>query len=45
LEINYEQTISVANFFEGYHEKKKELSTNMENWERLVDEIENLNQH
>ena len=45
LEINYEQTISVANFFEGYHEKKKELSRNMENWERLVDEIENLNQH
>jgi ATP-binding cassette subfamily F protein 3 len=45
LEINYEQTISVANFFEGYHEKKKELSRNMENWERLVDEIEKLNQH
>ena len=45
LEINYEQTISEANFFESYHEKKKELSRNMGNWERLVEEIENLNQH
>ena len=26
LEINYEQTISDENFFESYHEKKKELS-------------------
>jgi ATP-binding cassette subfamily F protein 3 len=42
LEINYEQTISEANFFESYHEKKKELSRNIENWERLAEEIENL---
>ena len=42
LEINYEQTISEVNFFESYHEKKKELSKNIENWERLVEEIENL---
>ena len=42
LEINYEQTISKVNFFESYHEKKKELSKNIENWERLVEEIENL---
>ena len=45
LEINYEQTISEANFFESYHEKKKELSRNIENWERLVEEIENLKQY
>ena len=42
LEINYEQTISEANFFESYHEKKKELSRNIENWEQLAEEIENL---
>ena len=45
LEINYEQTISEVNFFESYHEKKKELSKNIENWERLVEEIENLKQY
>ena len=45
LEINYEQTISEANFFESYHEKKKELSMNIENWERLLEEIENLKQN
>ena len=45
LEINYEQTISEANFFESYHEKKRELSKNIENWERLVEEIENLKQY
>ena len=45
LEINYEQTISDENFFESYHEKKKELSNYIENWERLVEEIENLNQY
>ena len=45
LEINYEQTISDENFFESYHEKKKELSNYIKNWERLVEEIENLNQH
>ena len=44
LEINYEQTISDKNFFESYHEKKKELSNYIKNWERLVEEIENLNQ-
>ena len=45
LEINYEQTISDKNFFESYHEKKKELSNYIKNWERLVEEIENLNQY
>ena len=45
LEINYEQTISDENFFESYHEKKKELSNYIKNWERLVEEIENLNQY
>tara|TARA_B100000945_G_scaffold321490_1_gene336393 strand:- start:47 stop:1954 length:1908 start_codon:yes stop_codon:yes gene_type:complete len=43
LEFNYEQTISVKNFFEDYNEKKKELSNYIENWENLVEEIENLN--
>lgn len=45
LEINYEQTISDKNFFESYQEKKKELSNYIKNWERLVEEIENLNQY
>ena len=45
LEINYEKTISEVNFFESYHEKKSELSKNIENWERLVEEIENLKQY
>ena len=45
LEINYEKTISEVNFFESYHEKKRELSKNIENWERLVEEIENLKQY
>ena len=44
LELNYEQTISVKkNFFEDYQKKKKELSNYIENWENLVEEIENLN--
>jgi ATP-binding cassette subfamily F protein 3 len=45
LKINYEKTISEVNFFESYHEKKRELSKNMGNWERLVEEIENLKQY
>ena len=32
-------------YFESYHEKKKELSNYIKNWERLVEEIENLNQY
>ena len=33
LEINYDKTISDKNFFEGYHQKKKELENLMKTWE------------
>ena len=35
LEINYDKTISEKNFFEGYHQKKKELENLMKIWEEL----------
>jgi len=35
LEINYEQTIAQTNFFEFYHQKKKELEVLMQEWENL----------
>ena len=42
LEINYDQTISIPNFFDHYQEKKKRLSQHMENWEELVAAIESI---
>ena len=44
LEINYDQTISIPDFFDHYQEKKKRLSQHMENWEELVAAIESLGQ-
>ena len=44
LEINYDQTISTPNFFDSYHEKKKQLSQLMEQWEELVAQVEEINQ-
>ncbi|MGB2252434.1 MAG: ABC-F family ATP-binding cassette domain-containing protein [Flavobacteriaceae bacterium] len=42
LEINYDQTISIPDFFDHYQEKKKRLSQHMENWEELVAAIESI---
>ena len=42
LEINYDQTISIPNFFDHYQEKKKRLSQHMENWVELVAAIESI---
>ena len=42
LEINYDQTISIPDFFDHYQEKKQRLSQNMENWEELVAKIESI---
>ena len=42
LEINYDKTISIPNFFDHYQEKKKRLSQHMENWEELVAAIESI---
>lgn len=44
LEINYDQTISIPNFFDHYQEKKKRLTQHMEKWEEIVASLENLNQ-
>ena len=42
LEINYDQTISIPDFFDQYQEKKKRLSQHMENWYKLVADIESI---
>ncbi len=42
LEINYDQTISIPDFFDHYQEKKKRLSQHMENWDELVAAIESI---
>ncbi len=42
LEINYGQTISIPDFFDQYQEKKKRLSQHMENWDKLVADIESI---
>lgn len=39
LEINYEATIALPNFFEGYNQKKKDLAKAMEKWEEIVEEL------
>lgn len=43
LEINYEATVSVTNFFDKYQAKKTELEGLMEQWETLTEIIENQN--
>ena len=42
LEINYDQTISIPDFFDQYQEKKKRLSQHMENWDKLLADIESI---
>ena len=39
LEVNYEATIALPNFFEGYNQKKKDLTKAMEQWEKIVEEL------
>ena len=45
LEINYDQTISIPDFFDKYQEKKKRLSQHMENWDKLVADIESISKN
>ena len=45
LEINYDQTISIPDFFDQYQEKKKRLSQHMENWDKLVADIESISKN
>ncbi len=40
LAINYDQTIAQPNFFDKYQAKKDELTSLMENWEALQEEID-----
>ena len=42
LEINYEETIAPADFFENYHSQKKELQDNIDNWELEQKKLEKL---
>ena len=42
LELNYDATISAPNFFDQYQEKKKRLSLSMQEWEKIVADLENL---
>ena len=42
LELNYDATISTPNFFDQYQEKKKRLSLSMQEWEKIVADLENL---
>ena len=42
LEINYDKTISIPDFFDHYHHKKKQLSQHMEKWEEMVAELESI---
>ena len=39
LEVNYEATIALPNFFEGYNQKKNDLAKAMEQWEKIVEEL------
>ncbi|MBH46210.1 MAG: glycosyl transferase family 2 [Flavobacteriaceae bacterium] len=42
LELNYDATISTPIFFDQYQEKKKRLSLYMQEWEKIVTDLENL---
>ena len=42
LEINYEQTIAIPDFFEKYNAKKESLNTLMGDWEIVVDKLTKL---
>ena len=39
LEVYYEATIALPDFFEGYNQKKKALEKAMEQWEEIVEEL------
>ena len=39
LEVNYDATIALPNFFEGYNQKKEKLAKAMEQWEAIVEEL------
>ncbi len=39
LEVNYDATIALPNFFEGYNQKKEKLVKAMEQWEVIVEEL------
>ena len=41
LELNYDATIITPNFFDQYQEKKKRLSLYMQEWEKIVADLEN----
>ncbi|WP_136481731.1 ABC transporter ATP-binding protein [Cognatitamlana onchidii] len=42
LEINYEETASKPNFFDDYQNKKKDLESLMEKWERIQMQLEDI---
>ena len=42
LEINYEETIASADFFDNYHSQKKELQDNIDNWELEQKKLEKI---
>ena len=42
LEINYEETIAPADFFDNYHSQKKELKDNIDNWELEQKKLEKI---
>lgn len=42
LEINYDQTIQEADFFDTYHGHKKSLETLYEQWEQLDEQLDTL---
>lgn len=39
LEVNYEATIAMPNFFEEYNQKKEDLAKAMEQWGKIVEEL------
>ncbi|WP_297761234.1 ABC-F family ATP-binding cassette domain-containing protein [uncultured Muriicola sp.] len=41
LLMNYDQTIAIPNFFDGYQKKKKRLESLMKQWEDLTIKLEN----
>ena len=40
LLINYDETVKIPNFFDGYHGKKEDLEKLMKEWERISLEID-----
>ncbi|MBT7656407.1 MAG: hypothetical protein HN591_07080, partial [Flavobacteriales bacterium] len=42
LEINYDQTIQQADFFDIYHSRKKSLETLYVQWQELEEQLDTL---